>query len=204
MKLKEILRQIIPPFLWKILEKINNQMYRRHLDSIATIGENTRIEGLMDKRDPSSSIVIGKDSWVQAHLVTETAGSKIEVGNNVFIGAGTTIDCVNHISIADDAKIGFHGLMMDSDNHNIRYSIRKNDLADCMQNKRDWRNAKSAPIKIERGAWIGARVIILKGVTIGEGSIVGAGSVVTKSIPSWTIAAGNPACVIRQIPENER
>ena len=204
MKLKEILRQIIPPFLWKILEKINDQMYRRHLDNIATIGENTRFEGLLEKRDPASSIMIGNDSWIQGHLVTETAGSRIDVGNNVFIGAGTTIDCVNHIFIGDDAKIGFHGLMMDSDNHNIRYSIRKNDLADCKKNKRDWSTAKSAPIRIERGAWIGARVIILKGVTIGEGTIVGAGSVVTKSIPAWTIAAGNPARMIREIPENER
>ena len=51
---------------------------------------------------------------------------------------------------------------------------------------------------------MGARVIILKGVTIGEGSIVGAGSVVTKDVPDWTIVGGNPAKIIRVIPENER
>jgi acetyltransferase-like isoleucine patch superfamily enzyme len=52
--------------------------------------------------------------------------------------------------------------------------------------------------------WIGANVIILKGVTIGEGAIVGAGSVVTKDVPPYTIVAGNPARIIREIPENER
>jgi len=57
---------------------------------------------------------------------------------------------------------------------------------------------------IKDKAWIGFNSIILKGVTIGEGSIVGAGSVVTKDIPDWSIVGGNPAKVIREISENER
>jgi acetyltransferase-like isoleucine patch superfamily enzyme len=62
----------------------------------------------------------------------------------------------------------------------------------------------ASPIIIEDDAWIGFNSIILKGVTIGKGSIVGAGSVVTKSVPPWTIVGGNPAKIIREIPENER
>ena len=60
------------------------------------------------------------------------------------------------------------------------------------------------PVRIGDKAWLGLRVIILKGVEIGEGAVVAAGSVVTKDVPSWTIAAGNPAKVIREIPIEER
>lgn len=61
-----------------------------------------------------------------------------------------------------------------------------------------------APVKISDKVWIGFNSIILKGVTIGEGAVVGAGSVVTKDVPAWTVVAGNPARIIREIPENER
>lgn len=62
----------------------------------------------------------------------------------------------------------------------------------------------NAPVIIKNSVWIGVNSVILKGVTIGEGAIVGAGSVVTKDVPAWTIVGGNPAKVIREIPENER
>ncbi|MGN6285701.1 MAG: acyltransferase [Afipia sp.] len=61
-----------------------------------------------------------------------------------------------------------------------------------------------APVRICRGAWIGARSIILKGVTIGEGAIIGAGSVVAADVPPFTIAGGNPARVIRALSADER
>jgi len=202
--IKRILRQIIPPFILKMKKRIHNHIYIGQLRQKATVGENTEMEGMIDKREPGSIVTIGKDCWIQADLVTEIASSRIDIGDNVFIGSGTVFDCVEHISIADDVKIGFNSLFMDCDNHSIRYSVRKNDLADYKKNKRDWSMAKKAPIRVDKGAWLGARVIVLKGVTIGEGAIIGAGSVVTKSIPAWTIAAGSPARVIREIQENER
>ena len=58
----------------------------------------------------------------------------------------------------------------------------------------------TAPIRICDYAWLGFDVVVLKGVTIGEGAIVGARAVVTKDVPPWTIAAGNPARVVKQIP----
>jgi galactoside O-acetyltransferase len=60
------------------------------------------------------------------------------------------------------------------------------------------------PVKIEDKVWIGFNSIILKGVTVGEGAIVGAGSVVTKDVPPYTIVAGNPARIIRELTPEER
>lgn len=113
-------------------------------------------------------------------------------------------DCVANISIAEDVLISYQCLLSDSNNHSISYSVRKNDLARWRIGQHDWSTVRTAPIRVNRGAWIGARAIIMKGVTIGEGAVVGMGSVVTKDVPAWTIVAGNPARVIREIPENER
>ena len=65
-------------------------------------------------------------------------------------------------------------------------------------------NLSESPIVISDDVWIGCLSIVLPGITIGEGAIIGAGSVVTKDVPSWTIVAGNPAKVIREIPLHER
>jgi len=69
-----------------------------------------------------------------------------------------------------------------------------------LENK-NWQVVNSKPIKICSNVWIGMNCIILKGVIIGEGSIVAAGSVVTKNVLPWTIVGGNPAKVIKEIPE---
>ena len=63
----------------------------------------------------------------------------------------------------------------------------------------DQGHAESAPVFLRKGCWIGANVTILPGVEIGENAAVGAGSIVTKSIPSNVLAVGNPACVIKQL-----
>ena len=168
------------------------------------LGENTQVIGCIDKRSKKSTIQIGKDCLIEGNLVTETDESFLAIGNNTYIGGGTIVDCVKSIVIGNDVLISYGCMIADSDNHSTRYSIRKKDLADWMQQKHDWTTTNSKPIQIFTGVWIGAKTIILKGVTIGEGAIVGAGSVVTKDVPAWTIVAGNPARVIREIPEDER
>lgn len=67
-------------------------------------------------------------------------------------------------------------------------------------NGKDWATVQSAPIRIGDKAWIGMNSLVLKGVTIGEGAIIGAGSVAASDIPSWTVAVGNPAHVVKEIP----
>ena len=89
--------------------------------------------------------------------------------------------------------------MSDHDSHSIKSSKRIDDLNRFQTGKMIWSDIASKKIKIEKNAWIGMRSIILKGVTIGEGAIVAAGSVVTKDVPSYTLVAGNPAIIKKKL-----
>ena len=115
----------------------------------------------------------------------------IIIGNNV----GVSSPCIwshNKIIIGNNVNIGGDCVLMDSDAHSLNYIHRRIPSIDAI-------NKKNIPIIIEDDVLIGTRCIILKGVTIGARSIIGSGSVVTKSIPADCIAAGNPAKVIKYI-----
>jgi acetyltransferase-like isoleucine patch superfamily enzyme len=189
----------------KILEILRSIKKFEHPVVGLTIGNGTQINGEIDIRKVGGKVIIGKSSLIEGFIATETENSCIYIGNEVYLGGGSIIDCVCNIKIEDNVLISYQCIIQDSDNHSSIYSVRKDDVRNWMDNRyHNWDMTPKKPIKISKGAWIGASVIILKGVTIGEGAIVGAGSVVTKDVPSWTIVAGNPAKIIREIPENER
>jgi galactoside O-acetyltransferase len=101
--------------------------------------------------------------------------------------------------IEDDVILSYDCLLADSDNHSIRFQDRKNDVANWKKGFHDWSKSAMAPIRICRDAWIGARACILKGVQVGEGAVVGMGSVVTHNVEPHTVVAGNPARLIRAV-----
>ena len=167
---------------------------------VTACGEGTRLVGLVDRRAPGAAIVIGRGCLVQGQLVVERDASRLELGDNVLVGGGTVLDCAVAIVVEDDVLISYQCILADSDNHSIYPELRTGDLASWMDGRRhDWSASEMAPIRIGRGAWIGARSIILKGVTVGAGAVVGMGSVVTRDVPPRTIVAGNPARVVREI-----
>ena len=118
-------------------------------------------------------------------------GANLIIGNNV----GVSSICFRIYSscvIGNNVKIGADTIILDSDAHSLNYLNRRVGSLDRP-------NAKKKPITIEDDVLIGTRCIILKGVTIGARAIIGSGSVVTKSIPSDCIAAGNPCRVIKYL-----
>lgn len=119
------------------------------------------------------------------------SGAEIKIGNNVGISS-SCIWAQKKINIGNNVNIGGDCIIMDSDAHSLNYLDRRNFDSDK-------NNKKDSPIVIEDDVLIGTRCIILKGVTIGARSVIGSGSVVTKSIPSDCIAAGNPCKVIRYL-----
>jgi len=109
-------------------------------------------------------------------------GGKIEIGDGVFLNYGCSLSAHDLVKIGDKCQIGSYACMMDNDYHQVDDREKPGE---------------SAPIVLERNVWLGVRVVILKGVTIGENSVIGAGSVVSRSIPPNCLAAGVPAKVIR-------
>ncbi len=99
---------------------------------------------------------------------------------------GASLCAAERITIGDNVVIGANSSIMDTDFHPLNPQTRKERPQD----------AKTAPVVVEDDVFIGMNALILKGVTLGKGCVIGAGSVVTRSIPSMVIAAGNPARVI--------
>jgi acetyltransferase-like isoleucine patch superfamily enzyme len=181
-----------------LLERANRKL-------VDHCGAGTRLVGLVERRSPGGFISIGESCLIHGQLVLERSESRISIGSNSFVGGGTTLDCTLSITLDDDVLLSYGCIVSDCDNHSSKLSLRKDDLAAWMSNsRRNWNHSPMAPVRLCRGAWIGARSIILKGVTIGEGAVVGAGSVVTRDIPSYTVVAGNPARIIRELAADER
>lgn len=169
-------------------------------------GSNFNVE----LRTPSDRLFleIGSKSVIDGCFIFENNSGNISVGSNVEIAGGSTLISINKIDIEDDVIIGWGCVLYDHNSHSTEYKKRKNDVPIELINhkesrpaldKKDWSSVKSAPICIKRGAWIGFGSTILKGVTVGEGAIVAAKSVVVKDIPPYTIWGGNPACYIKDV-----
>ncbi|MER9935478.1 sugar O-acetyltransferase [Mesorhizobium sp. M0088] len=136
------------------------------------------------------SELIGKkvdDSFLLIPPFYTTGGSDIRVGRNVFINQNCTFYDLGGLDIADDVMIGPNVSLITS-GHPLEPSRR-----------RAFTTAK--PIVIERNVWIAAGATVIGGVTVGENSVVAAGSVVTRNVPPNTLVGGNPANVIRSIAE---
>ena len=147
-----------------------------------------------------ATVIIGKDFLMGNSILTSASGvkgkckihvgkdSNLYIGNNVGINL-TTIECFNNIHIGNGVRIGFGTHIMDTDFHSLDPKVRLG-----LDNQ-----VHTAPIIISDKVFIGAHCFVMKGVTIGEGAIIGACSVVTKDIPPYSIAVGNPAKVVKYI-----
>lgn len=113
-------------------------------------------------------------------------GGTLEIGESAFINYGCSIAANQLVRIGAECNIGTYCIMMDNDFHRLEPERRKE-------------RPQSKPIILEDNVWLGARVIVLRGVTIGEGSVIGAGSIVAKNIPPRSLAVGMPARVIRKL-----
>lgn len=127
-------------------------------------------------------LVLG--DWVRFYagvtVYLETPGARVEIGNGSYVNRRTEICCRERVSIGQECAISWDVVITDTDYHRL-------DDSD-----------ETAPVTIGDHVWIGARAMILKGVTIGSGAVIAAGAVVTADVPGAVMAAGTPAAVLRE------
>ena len=141
------------------------------------------------------SIYLGQDVHVMAlpeapvRLSVFEEMGRIEVADYTLINPGARVTSAERISIGEGCMLAMHTSINDADWHDVQHRI--------------FAPGATAPVVLERNVWLGEGTRVLKGVTIGENTVVGAGSVVSRSLPANVIAVGNPARVIKPLPDGE-
>jgi maltose O-acetyltransferase len=164
-------------------------MARWYLRRATSVGTRVRLRG-RPLISNEGRMVIGSrvqlvSTAAKLELVSMNGGS-LEIGERTLVNYGGSIAAAQLVRIGSRCLIGTHAIIMDNDFH-------------CIEPERRLEWPESRPIVIEDNVWLGARVTVLGGVTIGEGSCIAAGSVVIDDVPPRSLAAGVPARVIRKL-----
>lgn len=179
-----------------------NKEVERHIE----IDESSIVEHVMVNTHLAEDIkclVVGKDCVINGNLAV--LNGIIEIGDRVVINEGTRIISAAEITIGNDVMISWGCTIVDSNMHSLH---SKDRLADTQNARKEIENhtmgqsvdysvIQSTPVMIKDKAWIGFNAIIMKGVTVGEGAVIGAGSVVTTDVPDYAVVGGNPAKILK-------
>ena len=186
--------------IYKFPRKIKRRLNYRLFKKYAHVGKDLDLNSdSYCSADVPGSVKIGEKCRIFAHLYTQNDG-KITIGDNTCIYGHTVIGSVKDISIGNCVIISNHVHIYDNNNHPTSPEVRRQMCLEGFDGDAwRWDRSDSAPINICDNVWIGEYSAIMKGVTVGEGSIVAAHSVVTKDVPPYSIVAGNPARVVKNL-----
>lgn len=134
---------------------------------------------------------VGEECWIEPPFHANWGGRHVHFGKGVYANYGLTLVDDTHIYVGDYTMFGPH-VTVATAGHPILPELREQGYQFNM------------PVHIGRNCWLGAGVIVLPGVTIGDNVVVGAGSVVTKDLPDNVVAVGNPCRVLREVGERDR
>lgn len=186
--MKKFLKYIYKAYIKKNI--VSNIKKRK----IGKVGGKTLLETPFDYGDYPGYIYIGNDTAIlknaRINIYSDETitDPKVDIGNNCYIGMNFSALARDPIIIEDRVLIASN-VLVSSENHGIDPESNKSYME---------QNLTGNAVRIGKGSWIGEKAIILPGVIIGEKCIIGAGSVVTKSVPDFSIAVGNPAKVIKK------
>ena len=202
---EEILGKFLTVFE-NVLERLKVAQAWRQFRKYALFSDDLRLGAdaccVNTRLDPNRIHLQGRVICKGVLRIEEFGDGKIIIHPEVYIGDDCLISCANLIEIGSYTLIAHGVQIFDNDSHPLDWHRRKKDwqtIVDSLPYPREM--IATSAIQIGQHVWIGLNSIILKGVTIGDKSIIAAGSVVTSDIPAGVIAGGNPAKVIRTIME---
>jgi acetyltransferase-like isoleucine patch superfamily enzyme len=171
------------------------------------IGAGARVRGLpIVVLAPGSAIHIGRNAYVISRSRNTALGVNHPVvirtlrsGSRIFIGehcrvSGVTLCAANSIQIGDRVTMGANATVVDTDFHSIDPTVRSSGPGGDD-------TGKTGPVRIGNDVFVGMNATILKGVSIGDGAVIGAGAVVTRDVPAGGIVGGNPARILTHLPQ---
>jgi acetyltransferase-like isoleucine patch superfamily enzyme len=172
------------------------------LQQDAVLGSSARIRNI---RGDIDKILVGPHSRILGELLTFAHGGEIKIGEWCYVGEGTRIWSAASIVIGNRVLISHSANIFDSLTHPLSAAARHHQVKQIFRRGHPREiSLDESPVRICDDAWIGAGAMVLRGVTVGEGGVVAAGAVVTKDVPSYSIVAGNPAVLIRELPADAR
>ena len=154
---------------------------------------------LINLANDKTRIVIGENCHIYGNLTIMNQGGEIQIGNNCSVGENSRIVSLNKIKIGNRVMIAHNVNILDNNSHPIDSNERHKDFLNNYLENEIALEIDNKEIIIEDDVWIGFNSIILKGVKIGRGAIIGAGSIVTKDVEPWTLNVGNPIRVVKKL-----
>jgi len=167
------------------------------------VGESTSLEEQARFLVTDGSIEIGKCSYVRSSVIVRFGGA-CSIGDYTTINHDSEIRCDERVSIGSFNMISYQCQINDTNTHNILpiAERRAQTLKEYSVMGGEHSKPPTKPVTITDDCWLGKGVTVLKGVTIGRGAVIGTRAVVTKDVPEFTVAAGNPAVVVRELDKN--
>jgi acetyltransferase-like isoleucine patch superfamily enzyme len=166
------------------------------------LGSTARIRNI---RGDSDKIVVGSHTRILGELLAFAHGGEIRIGELCYVGEGSRIWSAASVVIGNRILISHSANVFDSLTHPLDTGTRHQQVKDIFERGHPRSiSLDEGPVDICDDAWVDAGAVVLRGVTIGEGGVVAAGAVVTKDVPPYTIVAGNPAVLVRELSHDAR
>ena len=209
----------IKEFIWKsvldpIVRKIESRLeHYRSLRSVTHDGRRWKDSAFVGKSvvfydeaaltngGERKQLSVGDFCHIRGEINVLGTGS-FEIGHHSFLGPDSRIWCRHKVKIGSHVLISHLVDIHDSSSHSLDWRARRSESEGLFEhgNPQPGVDVAGGDVIIEDDVWIGFKSSILKGVTIGRGAVVAACSVVTKDVPAYTLVAGNPARIVRELP----